>query len=238
MVNAVMNNIMFFKIANHSITVVGSDGAYNVLNTSTSDYIAISPGQTMDFLFEANQPPSHYYMAARPYSSGGMSQTTTTTGIIEYRGNYTPPSSPFLPTLPAVNDTSASFTFTKQLKSLVNPVDVPLNITDEFFFTLSINTRPCPNNSCNTPSGERLLASVNNITMQLPRISFLQAYYRGMNGVYDTDFPDNPPFPYNYTADNIPIELWRPQNGTKATVLEYNSTVEIVFQGTKHSARY
>ncbi|KAG6393014.1 hypothetical protein SASPL_147244 [Salvia splendens] len=91
-VNAVMNNIMFFKIANHNVTVVGTDAAYT--KPLRSDYIAISPGQTMDLLLVADQQPSHYYMASRAYASGGDFDSTTTTGIVEYVGNYTPPASP------------------------------------------------------------------------------------------------------------------------------------------------
>ncbi|XP_073022665.1 laccase-14-like [Primulina eburnea] len=234
MVNAVMNNIMFFEIANHNITVVGSDGSYT--KPINSNYITISPGQTIDFLLEANQNPSQYYMAAKVYASAGFFDNTTTTGIIEYAGNYTPPSSLILPTFPRVNDTLASVTFTNQLRSLANkryPVDVPLNITDKLLFAISINTRPCPTESpCAGPSDNRLLASVNNITLVLPKEAILQAYYKHIGGVYEADFPDNPPFQYNYTEDVVPGLLWTPDNGTDVNVLEYNSTVELVFQGT------
>ncbi|XP_073146986.1 laccase-14-like [Henckelia pumila] len=233
LVNAVMNNIMFFKIANHNITVVGSDASYT--KPINSDYITISPGQTIDFLLHANQTPSHYYMASRVYASAGNFDNTTTTGIVEYVGNYTPPSTPVLPTLFRFNDTSASINFTRQLRSLANkkyPVDVPLNVTDILFFTLSINTAPCANDSCLGPNGDRFLASVNNITLQLPKTDILQAYYNRISGVYETDFPDNPPFPYNYTQQFVPQLLWTPENGTAVNVLEYDSTVELVFQGT------
>ncbi|KAL2467970.1 Laccase-14 [Forsythia ovata] len=233
MVNAVMNNIMFFKIANHSITVVGSDGSYT--KPLKSDYIAISPGQTIDFLLEANQTPSHYYMASRVYASAGNYDNTTTTAIIEYRGNYTPPASPLLPILPNFNDTNASANFTGQLRSLASknyPVDVPLNVTTKLFFTLSINLSPCTNNSCEGPFNERFSASVNNITFQLPKVDILQAYYKRIRGVYGNDFPSDPPLTFNYTADFIPRDLWRPENGTDVLVLDYNSTVELVFQGT------
>ncbi|CAA0831612.1 Laccase-14 [Striga hermonthica] len=233
MVNAVMNNIMFFRIANHNVTIVGSDGAYT--KQLTSDYIAISSGQTIDFLLEANQNPSHYYMAARVYNVAGTFDNTTTTAIIEYSGNYTPPPSPSLPTLPDINDTRASADFTGQLRSLASqdhPIDVPLNPTTILFFTLSINLRPCVNNSCAGPLGERLLASINNITFQQPRTAILEAYYERIKGVYRADFPSDPPLTFNYTADFVPVDLWRPENGTEVRLLEYNSTVELVFQGT------
>ncbi|KZV28941.1 laccase-14-like [Dorcoceras hygrometricum] len=234
MVNSMMNNIMFFKIANHNVTVVGSDASYTKpINT---DYITISPGQTIDFLLEANQNPSRYYMAARVYASAGSFDNTTTTGIIEYAGNYTPPSSLVLPTFPDFNDTAASIAFTNQLRSLASrryPVNVPTNITDILFFAISLGTVPCPIlDQCAGPAGNRFRASVNNVSLVLPRTSVLQAYYKNISGVYENDFPDDPPFPYNYTRDAVFGLDWAIENGTDVNVLDYNSTVELVFQGT------
>ncbi|XP_075518772.1 laccase-14-like [Primulina tabacum] len=239
MVNAVMNNIMFFKIANHNITVVGSDGSYT--KPLISDYITISPGQTIDFLLEANQKPSQYYMAARVYASAATFDNTTTTAIVEYLGNYTTPSSPSLPTLPAINDTLASTNFTGKLRSLADkthPVDVPLRPSTILFFTLSINLLPCDNNAtnCTGPFNGRLGASVNNNSFVLPSVSILQAYYDRIKGVYTNDFPSKPPLRYNYTETFVPQDLWRSGNGTRVRVLEYNSTVELVFQGTNSVA--
>ncbi|XP_057794633.1 laccase-15-like [Salvia miltiorrhiza] len=233
MVNAVMNTIMFFKIAGHNVTIVGSDGAY--LKPFTSDYIAISPGQTIDFLLLADQNPSHYYMASRAYAVAGDFDNTTTSARVEYSGNYTPPASPLLPTLPDFTDTAASVNFTARFRSLAyknHPIQVPLNVTTNLLFTLSINTRNCPNADCLGPQGDRLLASVNNITFQSPRIAILQAYYERISGVYTANFPSDPPFPFNYTSDSVPRALWEPRNGTRVRVLDYNSTVELVFQGT------
>ncbi|KAL2468035.1 Laccase-14 [Forsythia ovata] len=210
-----------------------SDAAYT--KPLKSDYITISPGQTIDFLLEANQTPSHYYMAARAYAVAGNFDNTTTTAIIQYKGNYTAPSSPSFPNLPGFNDTNASVNFTYRLRSLGNknyPVDVPKNVTDKLLFTFSINLTPCPNNSCAGPFNERFRASVNNITFVPPTIAILQAYYQRIRNVYSNNFPSNPPFTFNYTSDIIPRDLWRPQNGTEVKVLKYNSTVEIVFQGT------
>ncbi|XP_042006131.1 laccase-15-like [Salvia splendens] len=233
MVNAVMDNIMFFRIAGHNVTIVGSDGAY--LKPFTSNYIAISPGQTIDFLFVADQNPSHYYMASRAYAVAGAFSNTTTTARVEYAGNYTPPASPELPILPNFTDTAASVNFTARFRSLAyknHPINVPLDVTTNLLFTLSINTRNCPNSDCEGPNGNRLLASVNNITWQSPGIAILQAYYESVNGVYEDNFPSNPPFPFNYTAAVVPQDLWEPQNGTRVRMLDFNATVELVFQGT------
>ncbi|KAL9171919.1 hypothetical protein ABFS82_03G011900 [Erythranthe guttata] len=234
MVNAVMNNIMFVRIDNHNVTIVGTDGAYT--KPFTTNYIAISPGQTIDFLLEANQNPNrNYYMAARVYAAAGSFDNTTTTAIIEYSGNINRTAPLTIPSFPDFNDTRASANFTGRLRSLADknhPIDVPLNATTVLFLTLSINVSPCPNNTCSGPFGDRLLASINNITFEQPRIAILEAYYNMISGVYGDDFPSRPPLTFNYTADIIPRDLWVPENGTEVRVLEYNSTVEIVFQGT------
>ncbi|XP_010665057.1 laccase-14 [Vitis vinifera] len=232
-INAIMNEEMFFMVANHSLTVVGTDGAYiKPINTS---YIMITPGQTMDVLITADQSPSYYYMASRAYAVVGAYDNTTTTAIVQYNGNYTPPSTPPLPNLPNYTDTDAAANFTVRLRSLANedyPVDVPQTVDTHMYITISMNTLPCVNNSCDGPDGSRLASSLNNISFVEPSIDVLQAYYKGINGVYDTDFPNEPPYYFNFTGDDLPDTLLTPERGTKVKVLDYNSNVEIVFQGT------
>ncbi|CAI9116404.1 OLC1v1017542C1 [Oldenlandia corymbosa var. corymbosa] len=234
MINAAMNNILFFAIANHNLTVIGSDGSY--LRPYTTDYIAISPGETFDVLLEANQKPDHYYMAAKAYNSAPRVKVdnTTTTGIIEYKGNcYTPSSPPIFPNLPLINDTNASTSFFASLRSLAEKVDVPIHIDTKLFFTISINALPCEaNNTCTGPGGQRFSASVSNISFVLPQIDILEAYYCCIRGVYNDQFPSFPPLRFNYTGTNLSSTLLLPTRATKVRVLEYNSNVEIVFQGT------
>lgn len=234
MINDVMNTIMFFKIANHNFTVVGSDASYTT--PFTTDYVAISPGQTMDVLLEANQQPSHYYMASRPHNVAGNAGTNTTTAIVVYSGNYSAPASPLLPTLPAIDDTVAADGFTARLRSLASkdhPVDVPQTVDQELLFTLSVNIFECSlNESCNGSLQGRFRASINNMTFVQPKIDILEAYYNRIRGVYGEDFPQNPPYPFNYTMEIVPRLLWIPQNATEVRVIEYNTSVELVFQGT------
>ncbi|KAJ4950219.1 hypothetical protein NE237_027051 [Protea cynaroides] len=234
-INAGMNEEMFFAIANHSLTVVGSDGSY--LKPTTTNYIMITPGQTMDCLFKADQRPSHYYMASRAYSDGtGVAfDNTTTTAIVQYSGPYTPPSSPFFPTLPYYNDTDAATNYTKSLRSLAtkdHPINVPKSFHTRVYTTISVNTLPCFNNSCDGPNGSRLSSSMNNISFRNPSINILLAYYKKIRGVYNTDFPDEPPYYFNFTADDLPANLSTPLVGTKVKVVNFNSVVEVVFQGT------
>ncbi|XP_038696234.1 laccase-15-like [Tripterygium wilfordii] len=235
-VNAAMNSILFFAIANHNITVVGMDGGYT--KPLSRDYITIGPGQSMDALLNANQSPGHYYMAARAYSSNAnvAFDNTTTTAIVQYNGSYPPPSSPLLPRLPDYNDTNAAFNFTGSVRSLNSkdhPSNVPVNITTHLESTLSINSFPCQENrTCEGPNGTRLAASMNNISFVNPSIDILEAYYKHIKGVYGENFPSFPPLVFDFTAQYLPLEYQVPKRGTEVRVLPYNSTVEMVLQGT------
>ncbi|GJU02657.1 laccase/diphenol oxidase family protein [Tanacetum coccineum] len=236
MVNAAMNEILFFKIANHSLTVVASDGSYT--KPLTKDYVVISTGQALDCLLESNHVPprGRYYMAARAYATGvGVPfDNTTTTGIVQYNGDFVSTNTtPVLPSLPYYNDTTAAFEFIGSLRSL-DPILFQLNKYDtRIYSTVSINTFPCQNNSCAGPNGTSLAAGMNNISFESPRIDILQAYYNHINGVYGTQFPTEPPLYYNFTSTDLPLFLLTPKRATEVRMLEYNSTVEMVFQGTE-----
>ncbi|KNA11186.1 hypothetical protein SOVF_137560 [Spinacia oleracea] len=237
-INAALNQILFLAIANHRMTLVGTDGDYT--KPLTSDYISIGPGETMDVLVEANQIPGCYYIAARAYSSGvniEFDNTTTTAVIVydtvQYNNTISTPSFPYLP---AYNDTNASFSFTSSLRSLASkdhPINVPLKVSNRIFSTISVNALPCePNRTCEGPNGTRLAASMNNISFVLPDIDVLQAYYYHINGAYGKRFPSYPPLPFNYTAEYQDLFLQVAKLSTQVRVFEYNSTVEIIFQGT------
>ncbi|KAK2980513.1 hypothetical protein RJ640_022515, partial [Escallonia rubra] len=237
MINADLNEILFYKIAKHKLTVVGADGSYT--KPLKSKYIVISPGQTLDCLLHANKRPNRYYMAARAFSStpGLEFDNTTTTAILQYNLISDPSSPAIRPSLPYYNDTSSAFKFFGRFRSLnsrEHPESVPLNVT-RMMTTVSINTFPCTsptNASCQGPNGTRLAASMNNISFANPDIAILQAYYQRIQGVYGTDFPSYPPLVFNYTAEYIPLELEVPRKGTEVKVLKYNTSIELIMQGT------
>lgn len=56
-----------------------------------------------------------------------------------------------------------------------------------------------------------------------------------MKKVYDKDFPSKPPKFYNFTGDVSNISLYTAQ-GTKARMINYGETVEIVYQNTNLGA--
>ncbi|KAI8003611.1 Laccase-14 [Camellia lanceoleosa] len=193
-INSIMNEEMFFMVAQHNLTVVGMDGAY--IKPIYTDYIMITPGQTMDVLITANQSPSEYYMAARAYA-GLQYDNTTTTAIVQYSGNYTAPSTPAFPILPNYTDIDAVTNFTRQMKALnskEHPVDVPQTVDTKLYITLSVNTLPCVNSSCDGPNGDRLAASLNNISFVTPEVDVLLAYHNQLQGIFTKDFPSQPPY--------------------------------------------
>ncbi|GLJ51940.1 hypothetical protein SUGI_1103780 [Cryptomeria japonica] len=236
-VNAAVNNHLFFKIASHNFTVVALDACYT--KPYTTDIMLITPGQTADVLLTANQAIAKYYIAANVYTtqSIGFFDNTTTTAILSYVGSHSS-ATPSLPQFPTYNDTTTVTKFNKGLRSLASkehPIEVPQNIDEKLLITIGLGLFPCRTNvttNCQGPNNTRVTASMNNVSFVLPDIAILQAYYFGINGVFTTDFPSNPPIVFNYTSDNIPRSLWSPITGTKVKVLNYNATVQVVFQAT------
>ncbi|GAY40522.1 hypothetical protein CUMW_052540 [Citrus unshiu] len=239
-INAGLNQPLFFTIANHQFTVVGADASY--LKPFTTSVIMLGPGQTTDVLIKGDQPPSRYYLAARAYASAPSApfDNTTTTAILEYKSAPCPAKKglsirPVMPQLPAFNDTATVTAFTKKFRS-PQKVEVPTDIDESLFFTVGLGLNNCPRNfgssRCQGPNGTRFTASMNNVSFVLPsNFSLLQAHHHGIPGVFTTDFPANPPFKFDYTG-NVSRSLWQPVPGTKLYKLEYGSRVQIVLQDT------
>nr|GMD52998.1 laccase-12-like [Ipomoea batatas] len=238
-INAALNQQLFFSVANHKLTVVGADASY--VKPFTTSVIMLGPGQTTDVLITANQPPARYYMAARAYASaqGAPFDNTTTTAILQYKaasssskGGQT---TPVLPSLPAYNDTATATAFTTSFRSLRN-VEVPTEIDENLFITVGLGLNNCPkgasSQNCQGPNGTRFTASMNNVSFVLPsNFSLLQAHHQGIPGVFTTDFPAAPPVKFDYTG-NVSRSLWQPASGTKVYRLKYGARVQIVLQGT------
>jgi len=243
-INAALNNHLFFKIANHTFTVVAVDAAYT--DHYITDIIVIAPGQTVDALFTTNQQPlGSYYMAASPYSLGvPIFDNTTTRGIVVY-DHATPSSHPLMPILPPFNDTATAYKFFSNITGKVGAphwVPVPSKVDEHMFITVGMNLEPCDpknatNATCESPLGQRFSSSMNNESFVIPKgrgFSMLEAFFKNVSGVYTADFPDNPPVMFDFTNPNISFNtklLFAPKS-TKAKKLKFNSTVEVVFQNT------
>ena len=232
-INAALNTELFISIAGHTMTVVGADAAYN--RPFVTSVLMLGPGQTTDVLVTTNAPPGRYYIAARAYTSaqGVPFDNTTTTAILQYKlaGCGGPP--PFLPILPAYNDTFTATAIVASYKSLT-PVKLPGPVDEHLFFTVGIGLINCaPGQNCQGPNGTRFAASMNNFSFVLPStISVLQAQQFSIPGVFTTDFPAQPLIQFDYTANNISQDLWQPVQATKVYPLKYGTVVQLVLQGT------
>ncbi|KAM3325651.1 hypothetical protein P3S67_000776 [Capsicum chacoense] len=153
LVNAALNDELFFSIANHNLTVVEVDAVY--VKPFKTDTILITPGQTSNVLLKTKHfhPNASFLMSARPYATGPASfDNSTTTGILKYHqpSNNTNKSNKFpllKPKLPIFNDTTFGTSFVKIIRSLANakfPANVPKKVDKHFFFTVGLGLNPCP----------------------------------------------------------------------------------------------
>lgn len=239
-VNAALNDQLFFSIANHTLTVVEADAGYvKPFETST---LLITPGQTTNVLLRTkpNPPDATFLMMARPYTTGlGTFDNSTVAGILEYESPPRPEPIKklplFTPTLPDLNDTAFVTNFTRRVRSLAStrfPANVPLNVDRHFFFTIGLGTSPCDQNqTCQGPNGTKFAAAINNVSFIQPTTSLLQAHFTGQpSRVYSPNFPITPLIPFNYTG--TPPNNTLVSNGTQVVVLPFNTSVELILQDT------
>ncbi|KAI4389105.1 hypothetical protein MLD38_001367 [Melastoma candidum] len=232
LVNAVIKSELFFAIAGHNLTVVAMDGAY--IKPIVTPYIVSSPGRTMDILLTANQTPGLYYLASRQFQTEDISVTefdhSNATAILQYNGISNSSLPPKFPDdLPAYRDYKASEIFMSQIRGLEtkeHPIDVPIDITTRMFVVVSMNIVYCLN-TCS--SDYKIATSLNNISWLDPNVDILTAYYRNISGIYE-EFPDDPPMWYNFTGDYPAQDMKVTIKGTKVKILNFNETVELIFQ--------
>ncbi|XP_028770513.1 laccase-4-like isoform X3 [Neltuma alba] len=229
LVNAALNEELFFKIAGHTLTVVEVDASY--VKPFKIDTIIIAPGQTTNVLLNADQKSGKYLVAASPFMDAPVAvDNVTATATVHYTG-INSAATTVLTNPPPKNATQVANKFIDSLKSLNSkkyPAKVPLKIDHSLFFTVGLGINPCP--SCKPANGSRVVASVNNVTFVMPTTALLQAHYFNIPGVFTTDFPAKPPHVFNYTGAG-PASL-QTTSGTRLYRLPFNSTVQLVLQDT------
>ncbi|BBH06220.1 laccase 7 [Prunus dulcis] len=222
-INAALNNQLFYKIANHNMTVVAIDAAYTT--PYVTDVVVIAPGQTTDVLITANQQTGSYYMAATPYMSANINfdNTTKEASSATRTPRHHPRSCRPYP-IPATRQRPTSSTPISP-DSLAGPSGSRshqrgrAHVRDRRSESGAVSV----NATCQGPFNNRLSASMNNESFQLPtNLSMMQAQFY------------NPAVEFDYTDSNISLDLslvYAPKS-TKVKTLKFNSTVEIVLQNT------
>ena len=236
LINAGLNQELFFSIAGHGLTIVESDAEYT--KPFTRDHIMIAPGQTINVLVKADQPIGKYEMATGPYMSAQnvAFQNISAVAYFQYTGaSLTSLSRPAM--LPAFNNNFVVQSHMSGLRSL-NATFLPLEIDTNLFFTIGLNVNPCnrpnPNKTCTATNGGIAAASMNNISFIRPSLSVLQAYYFNVPGFYRTDFPRTPLKIFDFVngAPNMIPNNTAAMNATRVVELEYGAAVQLVLQDT------
>ncbi|PKI53840.1 hypothetical protein CRG98_025735 [Punica granatum] len=231
-INAALNNQLFFKIADHKMTIVAVDAVYT--KPYVTDVVLVTPGQTTDVLLTANQAPGAYYMAARPYNSVPINvpiNNSTTRGIMVYENAPLASTTPKMPSLPRLNDTATAHRLNSNLTSLVGAphwVPVPRDVDEHMYVTVGLGLELCEKNrTCGGVNGQKFSASMNNHSFQFPtKLSMLEAFFFNVKGIYTTDFPSKPPVKFDYTNmtnSNNAALLFAPKR-TSVKKVKFNAT--------------
>ncbi|KAJ6424866.1 hypothetical protein OIU84_025606 [Salix udensis] len=84
-INAALNEELFFQIAGHQLTVVEVDAAY--VKPFKIDTIVIAPGQTTNVLVTTNRGSGKYLVAASPFMDAPIAvDNVTATATLHYAG--------------------------------------------------------------------------------------------------------------------------------------------------------
>ncbi|MCO5597734.1 hypothetical protein L7F22_051815 [Adiantum nelumboides] len=234
-INAALNIEHFFGVAKHNVTVVAVDGEY--VKPFQTRAISITPGQTTEVLLTLDKLCSgQYYMGIGPYMFANVSiNSVQSLAILSCSSTSSSPSFDIpQPKLPRRNDTQFVVSYARSLRSLSisdNSEVVPQRVDKSLLYAVGLNLNACPTNqTCGAPNNTKFEASINNVTFQRPPLAMLQAFYYDQNGSFTPNFPGTPLQPYDYSG-NPPSNL-QSLLGTKADVIEFNSNVQVVLQGT------
>ncbi|CAM8907545.1 unnamed protein product [Rhodiola kirilowii] len=247
--NAALNNEMFFAVANHTLTVVEVDAAYT--KPFKTSAIMIAPGQTTSVLLTADQVPDStgmFAMSLTPYVTapifpfdnstaiGFLRYTTRKTEMIN-QPSFTLPTNPKLHNLPDILDTEFAMKFSTNLRSLASskyPCNVPQTFDKRVFTTIGLQLQDCPpNKTCTGYNGKRFFASMNNQSFIRPTTAILQAYYHDLNKPgYTTDFAEKPPAEFDFSGVDPFTQNMNTEFGSKILSVPHGTNLEMVFQNT------
>lgn len=248
-INAALNDELFFAIANHTMTVVEADAVYT--KPFKTKAIMLGPGQTTNLLITANQRPDSsgmFAMSARPYLTSVFPfDNTTTVAFLKYKNKKSKKLHPEpIPSgldaihnhnLPEMTDTVFATKFSRSLRSLSSPEFpclVPQHVDKRVVITISLNLQDCPaNKTCIGFEGKSFFASMNNQSFVRPSKSLLQYHYMKLTtSEYSLNFPEQPPNQFNYTGVDPLKENMNTEFGTKVLKVPYGTVLEVVLQDT------
>nr|QCZ35192.1 laccase 25 [Salvia miltiorrhiza] len=122
-INAAVNEELFFKIAGHHLTVVEVDAAYT--KPFKTDTVFIGPGQTTTALLAADRPAGNYIIAISPFMDTIVAtDNQIATATLRYDGAAPSAAAAVAADVPARNATAVTAAFMDGLRSL-SPAAAP-----------------------------------------------------------------------------------------------------------------
>ncbi|XP_062183221.1 laccase-22 [Phragmites australis] len=227
-INAALNDDLFFKIAGHKLTVVEVDAVYT--KPFRTETLLITPGQTTNVLLIADQSAGRYLFSVSPFMDAPVQvDNKTGTATLHYANTVSAAARLTLVKPPPQNATPIVSKFVESLRSLNSkeyPANVPQTLDHSLLFTVGVGVNPC----AKCINATRLVGTINNVSFIMPSTPILQAHYYSIPGVFTDDFPATPLHKFNYTGSG-PKNL-QTMNGTRVYRLPYNASVQVVLQDT------
>ncbi|KAK1298895.1 Laccase-22 [Acorus calamus] len=167
-VNAALNEELFFRVSGHRFTVVETDGIYT--KPFVTDTILVGPGQTTNAILSADASPGRYAITASTFLDTPIPvDKAPAIAVIRYTPTPTTTTAATLDPPPAVNATPVAFAFIDSLRSLNSadyPARVPMEVDHSLLFAVGVGVNPCE--TC--PGGSRVVADINNVTFLMPKV--------------------------------------------------------------------
>ncbi|KAK4782468.1 hypothetical protein SAY86_016570 [Trapa natans] len=247
-INAALNDELFFAVADHNLTVVEVDAAYT--KPFSTPAVMVAPGQTTTVLLTTDQYPdpsgnSMFPMAITPYLTSVFPfDNSTALGFLSYEKGSANPNPNYnlkVPNLPRMSDTPFATDLSRRTRSLGSrqyPCRVPKSFDKRIIVTVSLNLQDCPSNmTCKGYNGKRYFASMNNQSFVRPLTgSVLELHYKkNLTASTDslaTNFPEQPPETFDFTGVDPLSQNMNTEFGSKVLVVPYGTNLEIVLQGT------
>ncbi|KAL6655815.1 hypothetical protein ACP70R_006641 [Stipagrostis hirtigluma subsp. patula] len=243
LINAALDDELFFSMANHKLTVVDVDADY--VKPFIVDILVIAPGQTSNVLLatKPTYPGASYYMESRPYTPTHSEPLTTPPSPPS--SSTRTPAPPPLPRSPSSRRTCRRSTTqtswpTTARSSAASRAPTTRRwcrrrwIDQRFFFTVGLGTRAPVRRERDVPGAQRVrVCGVHQqrLLRALPTTALLLSHFASKScGVYASNFPAFPLMPFKYTG--APPNNTNVMNGTKVVVLPFGTSVELVMQDT------
>ncbi|KAG2301366.1 hypothetical protein Bca4012_059648 [Brassica carinata] len=208
-----------FRIQNHNLLLVETEGSYTVQQNYTN--MDIHVGQSFSFLVTMDQSGSndYYIVASTRFTKSSSSAKATGVAILHYSSSQGPASGP-LPDPPIESDTSFSMNQARSIRLNVSAGAARPNPQGSFKYgQITVTDVYVIVNQPPEKIDGRLRATLNGISYLPPSTPLKLAQQYNISGVYKLDFPKRPMNRHPKVDTSV-------MNGT------YKGFMEIIFQNS------